>query len=334
MAHKLTIRTDGSAEMFSGNNAVPWHKLGTVVSGMLTADKALKAAKIDWTVSLKPVFNEKGKPIEGYSAVTRNDNGNELSIMGGRYTAIQNSEAMDFLDSIVGEGQAVYDTAGSIEGGATVWIMAKLSSHLFVNKNDKIEQNVLLYKSHAGKGMKVKLIATRVVCWNTLSAALRERSNEITIRHTRTYKSKIEEAQRVLGLASGYFSDLKGLLEKLSAAKFSKDKMASFSRDLFAPELAKKDEIPTRTQNNIDTLVSLFDRGTGNEGKTRFDALNAVTEFVDHKRSTRTNAGDGASEEQSATATAESRFAASLFGSGAALKARATEMLVAPLGKN
>lgn len=35
MAHELSI-VNGVAEMFSGNNIVPWHKLGTVVSGLLT----------------------------------------------------------------------------------------------------------------------------------------------------------------------------------------------------------------------------------------------------------------------------------------------------------
>jgi hypothetical protein len=28
---------NGRAEMFSGNNVVPWHKQGTVVSGLATA---------------------------------------------------------------------------------------------------------------------------------------------------------------------------------------------------------------------------------------------------------------------------------------------------------
>lgn len=43
MAHELSIQ-NGRAEMFSGRNITPWHRLGTVVDGLLTSSEALDAS--------------------------------------------------------------------------------------------------------------------------------------------------------------------------------------------------------------------------------------------------------------------------------------------------
>jgi hypothetical protein len=76
----------------------------------------------------------------------------------------------------------------------------------------------------------------------------------------------------------------------------------------------------TRQQNNLDRVVSLFRRGTGTEGRTAWDAFNAVTEFVDHRRTVRLT--DGRSR-------AEARFETAVLGTGDDLKAKAFDQLVA-----
>ena len=63
----------------------------------------------------------------------------------------------------------------------------------------------------------------------------------------------------------------------------------------------------------------LFRRGTGNEGATRWDAFNAVTEFVDHRRSVRVAEGRDRSE---------ARFESAVFGTGDDLKAKAYDLLL------
>ena len=34
--------------------------------------------------------------------------------------------------------------------------------------------------------------------------------------------------------------------------------------------------------NRVNDLIHLFKEGMGNEGKTRYDMMNAVTEYLDH----------------------------------------------------
>lgn len=318
MSHDLTI-TNGKAEMFSGQNIVPWHKLGKVVPGLLTAVEAIKAASLDWQVKLENLKHE-GQDTD-YHKVIRTDKNKLLSIVGSRYVPIQNEDSFNFFDEVVGSGQAVYDTAGSLNEGKKVWIMAKLKGQLFIDSrpNDKIDKNVLLVTSHDGSSsLSMQIVGTRVVCANTLSVALGEATNKINIRHTKNYQDKKDTAMRALKLCNAYFADLQGVLNVLNSQEMSLDGMNSFAEKL-VPMPATKTEDSTRTLNIRNEIVTLFSRGKGNLGKTRWDALNAVTEYVDHTRSTRTKG-----QEEN-----EGRFTSSMLGSGANLKDKAFQLLTA-----
>lgn len=314
--HNLTIN-NGKAEMFSGSGITPWHKLGQVVEGMLTAQEAIKKALMDWIVTLEPVFVN-GKKFEDGKAVVRGDNGYILSIVGNRYETIQNHEAFSFFDDVVGSGQAIYETAGSLAGGKKIWIMAKLKGSLFLDSRpeDETHKYVLLVSSHDGSSsLMMMIVSVRVVCHNTLSIALNGATNMIKIRHTRNYESKKGEAMKALNLCNAYFDNLQEVMNELDRQAMTRADMVTFSEKLLP---IKDEKESTRTENVRQEIVTLFSRGKGNLGKSRWDALNAVTEYVDHHRTTRTKE-NGNSE--------ENRFSSSMFGSGLTLKTQAYTLL-------
>lgn len=318
MAHELSIQ-DGRAEMFSGRNITPWHRLGTVVEGLLTSGEALEAAHLNWRVIGNPVLAEVGGQavaVPGYQAITREDSGGVLSIMKSSYHPIQNAEAFEFFDAVVGEGQAVYDTAGALHGGRRVWIMARIPGTVFIDGDDKLERNILLYTSHDGSStLKMQQVMTRVVCQNTLSVALRQATNTVSILHRGNYKQRVQEAQRALKVVHGYFDDLTSLIQQFSTQPMTPHDMRDFTEKLLPIDAGEKSP---RTEKARGEIVSLFREGTGNHGRTRWDALNAVTEWVDHRRTYgRTQQG----------VADETRFASTLFGSGADLKASAVALL-------
>lgn len=320
MSHDLSINKDGKAEMFSGEGIVCWHGLGTVVEGLLTAEKAIKAAKLDWKVGLRPVFVDESNPrkVDDYQAVERCDNQKVLSVVGSRYCPIQNEGAFDFFDEIVGSGKAIYTTAGALNEGRRVWIAAKIPGDLFLKNdpNDKIEKYVMLLNSHDGTAsLTTQIVSIRPVCANTISMALRGASNVTKVRHTQNYKTKVDEAKRTLGLISGYYDNLQGVLDWMSEQEISKEGAEKFVEKLFP---STDEKTSTRTQNIRNEVVALFERGRGNHGKTRLDLFNGLTEFVSHSRSVRTSEGGNETE---------SRMASVLLGSGAALVQRGYNML-------
>lgn len=311
--HAITVNEEGQAEMFSADE-VPWHRLGTVVEGKATSQEAIEYAHLDWQVAKEKMsLISTGEKIGEFDAIVRQDNKKVLGVARGRYELIQNTEAFDFFDSVVGEKQAYYETAGSLHEGRVIWIMAKLPGQMFIDSNpeDKIEKNILLVTSHnLTFSLMMQICATRVVCWNTLTAALNEDTpNRIKIRHTKSYKKKVEEAQKALNLAAAYFGDLQGLINLLAKTPMDVKEMQGFSEKLFP---SKEEEASTRITNIRESLTDLFANGKGNLGRSRWDALNAVTEFIDHHRSFREGS---------------TRFESGLLGSGAILKQKAVNLL-------
>lgn len=314
MSNEISVnRNTGRAEMFSGQNQTPWHGLGTVVAGLLNSADALKAAGLDWNVVSHPVFAQNGGLVkaEGYQGICREDTHEVLSIMSDRYQIIQNADAFSFFDAVTQSREAVYDTAGALHGGKRVWIMAKLPGSLFIN-GDEHSKQVLLVTSHDGSySLMMQQVLIRVVCQNTLSLALAGATHQVKIRHTASWKEKEGEARRALGIAEKYFASVQEALSTLGGHLLSVAQMAEFTKALLPVD--DEQNIPTRTQNIRSEVNRLFQRGQGNKGATRWDALQAVTDYIDHSATLR---GENSTRLESA-----------LLASGARLKQKAFDYL-------
>ena len=316
MAHNLTIDRFGRAEMFYINES-PWHGLGTKLEKVATSKEALVAASLDWAVRMEPIFLGNGRRVDEFRATVRADTGEALSIVGTRYQPIQNVEAFRFLDALVGEAKAMYHTAGNLRGGRKVWIQARLPKELVIVPGDVAEKFLLLVNSHDGESAMVcRFVATRVVCQNTLAAALREHgaSRQVSVRHTRSATERVDEARRVLGLSLKYFDVFGQRCQAMSAKKLTQRMLHEyFSMVVPTPEPGRDSSQVRRIHQ---ALAHLFEEGRGNERRqvrgTLWAAYNSVTEYVDHIRGVRKDGTPRGNWAESA-----------LFGSGDALKQRA-----------
>lgn len=332
MSHQIT-NTNGRNEIVCGSNKAPWHGLGTVVDGLMTAEQAMELAGLGWMVEGKPVtVNGIQLPFpteessDGYQGICRSDTGACLGITKGRYKTIQNKEAFNFFDSLIGQGKAVYDTAGSLNGGKQVWLLSKVNGIVEIN-GDEHKEYALMVTSHDGStSLQVSYVFERVVCANTLSVALSGQTNVVKIRHTSTWKDKEEEAARILGVGQKYYSTIQEELKRFNSVMLNDKQLNEFNTLLLTPQeksesnkqwfersLSPERELPTRTINVRDEINRLFHQGDGNKGQTGWDALNAVTDYVDHHATLR---GENSTRLQSA-----------LMGSGASLKQTAYNLL-------
>lgn len=327
MAHEIDMTTGRAAIAYAGES--PWHKLGTRFDELMTSAQALEAAGLNFTVEKHPAFyiDDLGNPrrIPHRFATVRSDTKNALGTVGAGYTPIQNAEAFDFMDSIVLEGGVRYEVAGSLWGGATVWMLAKLPKQVVVSHDDVTDCYLLLTNNHDGsRACSVAFTTVRVVCANTLGLARSGRlKHECKIRHIGNVADKLAQAREVLGLAQAEFDEYG---QKARALSFREYRRQQEVDEFIAGVLGVKAmEDMTKQQKTVrSTILDLIETGRGTDlpgvKGTYWGLLNAVTEYVDHERSSRVINGNNADEV---------RLEAVTWGGGAAMKQRAFELALA-----
>jgi phage/plasmid-like protein (TIGR03299 family) len=198
-----------------------WHRLGKLLNGLQTSDAMRKHAVLDWLVKMVPLFLENGPQVKGAFATVRSDTGAALGVVGGNYVPLQNEEAFQLMDAIVGEGLAKYETAGSLDGGRRVWIMARIPKELRVGREDVVKTYALLSNRHDGSGaIRVLGTSIRAVCQNTLNLAMRgAKEGGLSIRHTKNVHEAVEDTRKKLGL----------IIERVDAFQEQLDALASVS---------------------------------------------------------------------------------------------------------
>jgi len=288
MAHDLFVNQEtGKASMFYVySDGVPWHKLGTRLDNPATSKEAIEAAGLDFEVVLKPVhtyvdFDE--KLIPNKYATVRSDTNDVLGVVGARYQPIQNREAFTFFDSLVGEGEAIFHTAGVLSKGERIWVLAKLPDYIKIGKKDIVDKYLLLTNSHDGSSVvRAKLTPIRVVCNNTLSVALTGTQQEVRIRHTVSAVDKLEEGHKLLKLSNSLYEQLDSIFNKMALRKISDKQLMDYVKTLVPDNPESK--YHTRTENIRNSILDLHESGQGADLSrgTAWGAYNALVEHVDY----------------------------------------------------
>jgi len=126
----------------------------------VTAGECIRKAGLDWGVAKVPLRlnDEGGLPLSGISALVRtdkaiNDRNRVLGIVGDEYQPLQNWDAFRFFDAAVGDNLARYETAGAIDNGKRIWLLASLGDPITPVKGDAVTPFLLLANGHDGQLM-------------------------------------------------------------------------------------------------------------------------------------------------------------------------------------
>ncbi len=87
--------------------------------------------------------------------------------------------------------------------GEKIFITAKLPGFIKVGSDDLIEKYLFLTTSNDGFGaITAAFTLVRIVCANTLNAALQNQTNCIKIRHTASARQRLEQAHHLMGITN------------------------------------------------------------------------------------------------------------------------------------
>ena len=295
---------------------VPWHGLGEKVEGDLTPEQMLKAAKLDWTVSKRPVYfadkpdvwnlndprgEAKMLSAEGHYLITRDTDNKVLSSCGEAFVPFQNKDTMSFFDKFTKAGHMTMDTAGSLRDGKLIWGLAKIKKGFKLLGNDEVEGYLLMSNSHeVGKAMTVMFTPIRVVCNNTITMALNSEGTTGKFRalHLQEYVDAdiVKAAEEAIGLSDANMQDFKEKAQFLASKKAETLQVDNFVAELIQPQTLiergkskEKDLPPLEDELNktskaiLDAIVKSPGADLASAKGTWWGALNGVTYVMDHQ---------------------------------------------------
>lgn len=294
MSANLNETKTGVRFAYNEVNGLPWHGLGTPANGVMTTAEAIVKAKLDYEVGITEnhiMVNDIWVKADTRSTFYVNDE-NEVVVLGSGlgsvYDVFQNTEAFNFFDKIVGEKKAIVETAGALGKGETIFITAKLPDSVEITKSfvkkDVIDMYVVLTHSHDGTGaIKAFFTPVRVVCNNTLNAALKQAKNTISVRHTKTASGRLDaEASQVWGMVQKNIPIFTEAMQHLTKVKITDPKVLELLTQVFPGTVDENGEYSTRINNIRETVLEYYHEHDTQKNwvGTGYGFYNAVTGYL------------------------------------------------------
>ena len=269
---------------------VPWHGLGTPVSNDLTPVQMMQKAGLDWKVQEVESFIEfNGKKMStGQKSLVRSTDGSILTNVGENWNPVQNEQAFEFFHEFVMKGDMEMHTAGSLKEGKMVWALAKVKESFDILGSDRIDSYLLFSNPHQyGKAIDVRFTPIRVVCNNTLSLSLDEKSvNSVKMGHRVEFNpSTVKQA---LGIASEKMKTYKEMAQFLSGKRFNQDSYIEYLNTVFPRTRDKRVKDKALTADTLSRNAKLaYDSLESQPGAeygegSWWQAFNSVTFITDH----------------------------------------------------
>lgn len=296
MADNLNVNEKTGKVSFFSVQEKAWHGKGAILQEHPNSAEALIEAGLDFKVVKKSLFagtSKRNTEVPGKFAICRGDNGKPLGIVGSKYTMLQNVDAFKFFDSIVGDGTGImYETAGALGDGEKVFITAKLPGFIKVGKDDITEKYLFLQTTHDGSGSVIGAFTpVRIVCNNTLNAALRNCTNMIRIKHTKSIVERLEQAHRLMGICDTFSETMGELFNEMSKKKINDEATKKLIQLAMAPDektvqavmLDQTDLLNTRFTGICDKVFEYSVNAESQKMKTTkgtlFGMYNAITGY-------------------------------------------------------
>lgn len=334
MSANIEFNENRNSYSFYSLKDVPWHGLGTIVEKAKTPEEIICIANMDYEVALAPMYASfvpagtiritehekgfnctlqdgsnsiiptKGTKVSQCYATFRSDNYNILGVVGNRYEPVQNREAMDFIyqvcksQMVINPKDVIIQTAGVLGKGERIFVTAELPTYQIAK--DEMRKYILFTTSHDGSGsIQACFTDIRVVCNNTLNAALNHCRNMIRFKHTKNVKANLAYGAQMMRESLKYSEEVKVILEAAEKVKVDDKVILDYITDLVcdanqkdfimkAPNIrtinTDNEVISTRKLNQIIAMQQSIDAAPGQNSHrgTLLWLYNGVTSYINN----------------------------------------------------
>lgn len=311
-----------------GNGERAWHGMGVVTDGTLPAREAFETANALFTVEKRelqlPTHVESqvdtgylpGRVIyqpSGAFGLVRTDTQDLLGIVSKQYEIVPNESLLRMAEFI--REEVDMDTVVVLSDGGKVCFTATLrGATQDIVRGDTVKRRIVGFLGHDGKtGCGAMFTNVRVVCTNTLAAAMSTRDAKVSIRHMSGANESFDKLITSIDTARETFNNEVELFRQFADTPIEQGDFRELLERVYASEIPEGKQI-----DDLRKYPKLRRAYTGGLGAREFapytmwSAVNAITEVE-----TSTQTGTRAQQRR--------QFAKANFGSGLLTSKRAIQ---------
>ena len=302
-----------------GNGQAAWHGEGVVTEGTLPAREAFEKADALFTVEKRELtypaevvgYNSNDSTVRyerkpaGVFGVVRTDTQALLGVVSKQYEIVQNDSLLRMAEFI--REEVDMDCVIVLSHGAKVCFTATLrGAETDIVPGDTVKRRIVGYLGHDGKtGCGAKFTNVRVVCQNTLTAALSDSGAHRRIAHKGNANFHFDSLISGIDCARQDFTTECDLMREFSRASMGRD---AFNE--FVDEVYNIDEGQVFRKRQVLQRAFCSGYGTHYAPNSLWNGINAITQVETSTRGT-------------TSAKGRAQFARGTFGMGAQISKRA-----------
>ena len=240
------------------------------------------------------IFDSRGERIPKTFSLMREDTRTHMGLCKADYRPIQLNEMIDVVHTACNTiGGISHDGYTMINNGQRVMVRSVMPD-IGELSSDRMQGHFYTIIDNTGKSANKSIPSTlRLVCDNQLNLLNAERrrnvnkyntegSSNANIRHSFTFDQKVKAFADNIRYNMNVLANFAKTAEQLRNASFNIDEMIQLTQRLLPSVNGETSQVIKKREH----IVELYKSGKGNEGKTRWDALNAFTEFESNQKFT------------------------------------------------
>ena len=303
-----------------GNGERAWHNMGVVTEGTLPARDAFETANALFVVEKRELtYPKHGEFVQnlpeptGAYGLVRTDTQDLLGIVSKQYEIVQNESLLRMAEFI--REEVDMDTVVVLSDGGKVCFTATLrGATQDIVRGDTVKRRIVGFLGHDGKtGCGAMFTNVRVVCTNTLAAAMSTRDAKVSIRHKTGANDNFDQLITSIDTARETFNREVDLFRTFAETPIEQGDFRDLLERVYASEIPEGKQI-----DDLRKYPKLRRAYTGGLGAREFapytmwSAVNAITEVE-----TSTKIGTRAQQRR--------QFQRANFGSGLSTSRRAIQ---------
>ena len=306
--------------------------IGQLTNPTNNVNEAKVQSGIDWNAHITPVQyitpDGETRTVPTKNVIYKNTNFAPIGVVGNQYQIYQNEQMWDFIDTFIKSGckECKIEAAKELKNGSSVIVMVQGKGKEFIQNDSMFEYFVFRNSFDGSTPLQVFFTNIRIICKNTLIAAIKKARQDKTmhiIRHTKCMEDRVAEVADIITHNREVQDEFNEAMKFLISKQVNTDTVQKIVGSVMFPETSDSKRGKSIREKKIDKVLELVDAGMGTEipgvRGTAYGVYQAYTEWVDHHKTVK---------KPKNRELEEVKFESSMFSTGANSKVKILDELL------